>query len=112
MVITKQICLILCKILGTYSLASLTPVIFNTTEAVLDHFTPSERGCYVDKEFNLKILQIEAGYRYSIKNCLYSSAIEQIMENCSCVPNVVDNTTEYFQLLPCRHEQKYFLFRI
>ncbi len=67
------------NILGTYSLATIKPVVFNTTENVVTSFTPLERGCYTEKEFQLNILKLEDGYRYSIRNCLYSSAIEKII---------------------------------
>jgi hypothetical protein len=90
------------KILGTDSLASITPVVFNTTENVIERFTPLERGCYINEEFRLKILNMEDGFRYSIKNCLYSSAIEKILQNCSCTPNVALTIPKHLQLLPCR----------
>jgi hypothetical protein len=101
-------------ILGAHSLASITPVVFNTTENVIKRFTPSQRGCYLDKEFQLKILQSYVGYRYSIKNCLYSSVIEKILENCSCIPNVIEYSTENFQQSACRYYKMIFqnLFRL
>ncbi len=92
------------KLLGTDSLASITPVVFNTTDKVIERFSPLERGCYIDNEFQLKILTMEDGYRYSIKNCLYSSAIEKILKNCSCTPNVVQSIRNHLQKLPCRYQ--------
>jgi hypothetical protein len=91
------------NISGAFSLASITPVVFSTTDNVIKHFTASERGCYIDKEFQLKILKWDDGFRYSIKNCLYFSVIEKIMENCSCTPNVLEISSDHLQQPPCRY---------
>jgi hypothetical protein len=72
---------------GQYSQASLTPIIVNTTNQAIYRFPPEVRGCYTDDEFHLKTLTWNEGYRYSIKNCLYSSLLEKVLTNCSCVPD-------------------------
>ena len=73
-------------ILGQYTLVSLEPSIINTSENAMYRFIPEKRGCYTDKEFQLKTLKWEDGYRYSMNNCLYSSLLEKIFSNCSCIP--------------------------
>jgi hypothetical protein len=62
-------------------------VIVNTSENAINRFKPEERGCYTEKEFHLKNLGPDDGYRYSMKNCLYASLLEKILTNCSCIPD-------------------------
>ena len=75
------------NLIGTYTLAYLAPVIVNTSETAIKRFQPEERGCYTDNEFHLKRLGWDDGYRYSMKNCLYASLLEKIINNCSCIPD-------------------------
>lgn len=55
----------------------------------MQRFRPKDRDCYTDEEFRLPNLDWEGGYRYSLKNCLYESVIQQIIENCVCFPPFV-----------------------
>ncbi len=92
----------LCK--GTYTLATLSTVIVNTTDKAISRFPPAARGCYIDEEFKLKRLSWEEGYRYSMKNCLYSAVLGKIASNCSCVPDFYENfMTKRMKVTPCRY---------
>jgi hypothetical protein len=89
---------------GTYNLASLSPVIVNTTENVLTHFSPQARECYTDEEFYFKLLKWEDGFRYSFKNCLYAGLLDAIISNCSCIPDYFAYLEyEINGCLPCRY---------
>ena len=68
--------------------------IINTTENVIGRFTPEYRDCYTDDEFKLKYSTKEKGYRYSMSNCLYESVIQNIIENCSCIPAFYSSAEE------------------
>jgi hypothetical protein len=68
-------------------MVGLTFSVVNTTEKALSRFTPIERDCYFDGEFELLILSHSQGYRYSIRNCLYEAVIENILSHCSCRPS-------------------------
>jgi len=83
-------------------LAALTPTIFNTTETAISRFTPQERGCYTDDEFKLKVVNREDGFKYSLRNCLYSALLEKIARNCSCAPQIYGTISGYSHLFPCR----------
>ncbi len=72
-------------------MVSITPSVINTTETALRRFSPVERDCYTDEEFQLPNLLWEYGYRYSIKNCLYEAVIQKIIKNCSCFPSTASN---------------------
>ncbi len=90
---------------GTYTMASLSPAIVNTSESALTRFHPKERGCYTDDEFHLKRLGWEDGYRYSMKNCLYASLLETIISNCSCIPDFFGYLVSAANdLFPCRYQ--------
>ena len=69
--------MVLLSTLGTENIATLTPSKFVTSAPAIKRFTPRERGCYLDEEFELTILKWSSGYRYSIKNCLYESVIDR-----------------------------------
>jgi hypothetical protein len=89
---------------GQYTLAALTPMIINTSENALVRFTPDKRGCYRDEEFHLKTLTWDDGYRYSMNNCLYSSLLEKMFENCSCIPSFFAPSPDNIIDLPmCRY---------
>ena len=78
-------------------------MIVNTTDQALARFSPEVRGCYTDNEFQLKTLSRNGGYRYSMKNCLFSSLLEKVFSNCSCVPDYYGNPENIsFKLPPCR----------
>ena len=83
-------------------MAALEPEIVNTTERVINRFGPLERGCYLEEEFQLKTLKWEGGYRYSMKNCLYSALLEKILHNCSCVPDFYNHVHNHDKP-PCRY---------
>jgi hypothetical protein len=79
-------------------------MIINTSENAMSRFIPEKRGCYTDKEFQLKTLTWEDGYRYSMNNCLYSSLLEKIFNNCSCVPAfIAPLITLTVDKPPCRY---------
>ncbi len=86
-----QTCFKLFCFKGMYNLASFAPTIVNTSDQVVSRFSPTKRGCYNDEEFHLKTLHWNDGYRYSMKNCLYSSLLEKVFSNCSCIPGFCEN---------------------
>jgi hypothetical protein len=87
-----------------FTLASLAPVIVNTSESVIKRFSPLQRDCYHDNEFVMKVLDWEDGFRYSMTNCLYASRLEHIIKNCSCVPNYFSKLKGPYQILSrCRY---------
>ena len=55
---------------------AITPILFRTTKAAKNRFTPEERGCYFDEEINLTYLPKRL-YRYDINNCLFEAAYEK-----------------------------------
>ena len=71
---------------GTETQISVTPSLITTTENAIMRFTSEERDCYVDDEISLKYLRKEDGYRYGMDNCLFTSALEQILNTCKCYP--------------------------
>ena len=87
-------------------MVSLFPMIVNTSESVMARFSPEERECFTDEEFDFKYLKREDGFRYSLQNCFYSSLIEKVFLNCSCSPDfftyVVDEAPEF---PPCRYNK-------
>jgi hypothetical protein len=98
-------CIFLLKsnILGTFTLASLAPVVVNTSETVITRFTPLQRDCYSDDEFHLKAFNWDDGFRYSMTNCLYAAQLEKIVQNCSCVPNYfINHVDENMTYSDCR----------
>ena len=72
---------------GTETLTALVPSVLNTTERALNHFTPQDRDCYMDSEFEFRYLRRTYGFRYDMNNCLYEAVMERIVKNCSCVPH-------------------------
>ena len=72
---------------GSETLVAMTPTILNTTQEAMERFRPKDRNCYTDEEFKFKHLKYDKGFRYSMRNCLYESALEVILSNCSCIPN-------------------------
>ena len=75
-------------------LLSITPSFFSIAKSTKERFTPLERDCYITNEFTLPNLQVEGGYRYSIANCLYESAIQKVISNCSCVLSSLDHNVK------------------
>ena len=73
-------------LLGKEVQISVNPEIQITSQIVRSRFSPEERGCYFDQELDLKYLE---GYRYSLANCLYSSAVEAVIERCGCLPHLL-----------------------
>ena len=61
---------------GFETQVAVTPVIYNTTNAARNRFTPEERGCYFDDELTLTYLP-RKWYRYDINNCLFEAAYEK-----------------------------------
>ena len=64
---------------------AVTPVLYSTSYAAQNRFTPEERGCYFDHEISLTYLP-KKWYRYSINNCLFEAAYEKVLELCHCTP--------------------------
>jgi len=65
--------------------------VLDTTTAAIQRLSSIDRDCYTDNEFSLKALSAAEGYRYSMYNCLYSSLIEKVLTNCSCIPHYYSN---------------------
>ena len=84
-------------LLGKEVQISVNPEIQITSQIVRSRFSPEERGCYFDRELELKHL---TGYRYSLANCLYSSTVEAVIERCDCVPHT--HLTTSLQLPVCQ----------
>ena len=61
---------------GFETQVAVTPVLFRTTNAAKNRFTPEERGCYFDHEIQLSYLP-KNWYRYDINNCLFEAAYEK-----------------------------------
>ena len=70
--------------LGTSTYAAITPTKTSTTKEAIERFSPDERECYTDAEFQLRYLKKKFGYRYSMKNCLYDIVLGNTLKNCSC----------------------------
>ena len=66
----------------------MTLTILNTTENALLKFKndPIKRDCYTQSEFYFKYLSYDAGFGYSMTNCLYESVLEVIIKECKCNP--------------------------
>ena len=71
---------------GSESLIAITPTISNTSQQAMERFSPKDRNCYADDEFRFKYLKYEDGFRYSMVNCLYETAMQQIIKKCACIP--------------------------
>jgi hypothetical protein len=71
---------------GTETLSAMTFTVSETTPKALERLRPDQRNCYVDNEFGFKYLRSDAGFRYSMQNCLYESVLQHIIENCKCAP--------------------------
>ena len=69
----------------------IIPSIFTTKKSAIERFSPIERDCYLDDEFQLPNLKWDFGYRYSILNCLYEGALQKIMSNCSCLHTITSS---------------------
>ena len=69
----------------------MTLTILNTTENALLKFKddPIKRDCYTQSEFYFKYLSYQAGFGYSMTNCLYESVLEVIIKECKCNPPFV-----------------------
>ena len=61
---------------GFETQVAVTPVLYTTTRAARNRFTPEERGCYFDHEMPLAYLP-KKWYRYDINNCLFEAAYEK-----------------------------------
>ena len=61
---------------GFETQVAVTPVLYRTTNAARNRFTPEERGCYFDHELPLTYLP-RISYRYDINNCLFEAAYEK-----------------------------------
>ena len=42
------------------------------------------------QEFGFTSMVWDGGFKYSMKNCLYESVLEKIVENCTCKPVFVN----------------------
>merc|ERR1719233_1069189 len=79
----------------------MSAVSYNVTQTAFSDFSPEERDCYTNQEFQPLHLNRTGGYRYDMINCLYSSLIEAILSNCECSPLIWKSKT----LKPCRGHQ-------
>jgi len=70
-------------------LIALVPEVLNTTESALK-LSLEDRDCYQDSEFGFTSMVWDGGFKYSMKNCLYESVLEKIVENCTCKPVFVN----------------------
>ena len=70
---------------GVLTEVAVTPTILNTTPQAIYDFSPEERNCYVDSEFEFKYLIPEDGFRYSIENCFYEALLQRIVSDCQCI---------------------------
>ena len=68
---------------GFETQVAVTPVLYTTTNAARNRFTPEERGCYFDNELPLTYLP-NKWYRYDINNCLFEAAYEKGVYNKLC----------------------------
>ena len=71
---------------GTETQIAVTPSLTTTSENAIHRLSAEERDCYTDSEITLKYLPIKDGYRYGMENCLFVSALENILEQCRCYP--------------------------
>ena len=73
---------------GFETQVAVTPVLYTTTSAARNRFTPEERGCYFDHEMPLTYLP-KKWYRYDINNCLFEAAYEKgkLRHRCQLVLN-------------------------
>ena len=71
-------------------LVPLVPTITNITKAALNGFTPLDRDCYKDNDFNLQYMEWKYGMKYSMSNCLYNAVVENILSHCQCIPEFVN----------------------
>ena len=78
---------------GHEFLLAVVPEVLNTTEAALDMSSDS-RKCYIDaaksEELYFRYMRYDMGFISSMKNCLYESVLERIIQNCSCKPAFVN----------------------
>ena len=42
------------------------------------------------QEFGFNSMAWDGGFKYSMKNCLYESVLDKIVENCTCKPVFVN----------------------
>ena len=68
--------------MSTY--AAITPTKSFTTKDAIHRFSPNDRECFTDEEFQLRHLKKKFGYRYSMRNCLYDIVLGNTLNNCSC----------------------------
>ena len=71
---------------GTETQIAVTPSLTTTSPNAITRLHAEERDCYTDTEITLKYLPTKDGYRYGMENCLFVSALENILEQCSCYP--------------------------
>ena len=71
---------------GTENQIELNFELITTSNNAKKRFTPTERNCYFEEEISLKYLPKDHGYRYTMKNCLFESAYEEIIEKCNYMP--------------------------
>ena len=69
---------------GMLSEIAIVPTTIETTQDAIDRFTPEERNCYTDNEFDLIYTPKQNGFRYSMQNCLYDRMVDMVVERCNC----------------------------
>ena len=88
---------------GTENQIAVTPTTTYTTDSAIHRFNPEQRDCYTDEEISLKYLPNKDGYRYGVRNCLFESSFENILEKCKCYPGYNKGLVEdhNLDLKPC-----------
>ena len=71
---------------GTETQIAVTPSLTTTSPNAIRRLSAEERDCYTDSEITLQYLPTKDGYRYGMENCLFVSALENILEKCRCYP--------------------------
>ena len=94
---------------GTLTEVTIIPSITKTTSQAINDFSPEERNCYIDSEFQFKYLVPQDGFRYSMDNCFYEALLQRIVEDCQCV-HYLDYkivTKSHPKLNVCKKEKLY-----
>ena len=83
--------------MSTYG--AITPTKSFTTKDAIQRFSPNDRECFTDEEFQLRHLKKKFGYRYSMRNCLYDIVLGNTIKNCSCFfpINHMETSKVYFK---------------
>ena len=70
--------------IGTLTEVAIVPTSIKTTDDVIIRFTPDERDCYTNDEFDLSYCPQKLGFRYAMQNCLYDRMVDTVAQKCNC----------------------------